>query len=415
MEFWSGAKNNGASTHIPPHRSFSYVSHQVFHPNYPDSDYSRNEYFRNQNQNDMREAIQKEFEKQRIRQEIIVEEIARRRELELEVRRELMLEREIAFQSGRGNSTPFPPMPFDLRHSLMSNPFDHRPHEERMPFPIGRVYGVGVSDSMPFQGQHSEVRKDKVIVLPRPSNQNLSGVKQKATTPLTATITELSPASTKKKPREEWSCALCQVTATSKKGLDQHLKGRRHKAKSGLRAKKADKSGNISASIESKASIAPILKQDLKHKDLSQSDQHDEAVKKEDLQDLKKKDDELELQKKLKVETSMKNGGKEVKLGVPKMEGPKKKRKFKFMCEMCQVGAHSEVVMTAHKKGRKHQARLEKLSLTDGTSAAAAAATPEAALIAEELEADKLNNEVKNSEAIGENADGVLKSKTLER
>ncbi|KAL9419181.1 hypothetical protein AB3S75_037022 [Citrus x aurantiifolia] len=35
---------------------------------------------------------------------------------------------------------------------------------------------------------------------------------------------------TLKKPMH-WSCALCQVSATSKRGLDEHLKGKKHKAK----------------------------------------------------------------------------------------------------------------------------------------------------------------------------------------
>ncbi|KAG7942509.1 hypothetical protein I3843_16G106400 [Carya illinoinensis] len=48
------------------------------------------------NPNDVREAIQRELEKERIREEIMVADIARRRVLEEEVRRELMMEREIA-------------------------------------------------------------------------------------------------------------------------------------------------------------------------------------------------------------------------------------------------------------------------------------------------------------------------------
>ena len=29
----------------------------------------------------------------------------------------------------------------------------------------------------------------------------------------------------------DWSCALCQVSTTSEAGLNQHLKGKKHKAK----------------------------------------------------------------------------------------------------------------------------------------------------------------------------------------
>ncbi|KAK7849120.1 hypothetical protein CFP56_003756 [Quercus suber] len=52
-----------------------------------------------QNPNDTREAIaQRELEKARIREEIIAAEITRRRLLEAEVRRELMIEREMALR-----------------------------------------------------------------------------------------------------------------------------------------------------------------------------------------------------------------------------------------------------------------------------------------------------------------------------
>lgn len=46
-------------------------------------------------------AIQREIEKEKIREEIIMSEIMRRRELEAEVRRELMMERELVLSAER--------------------------------------------------------------------------------------------------------------------------------------------------------------------------------------------------------------------------------------------------------------------------------------------------------------------------
>ncbi|KAL6558151.1 hypothetical protein OROMI_018501 [Orobanche minor] len=54
---------------------------------------------------EIHEAMQREIEKQRIREEIIMSEIVRRRVLEAEVRRELMLGREVSLQKG-GNVVP---------------------------------------------------------------------------------------------------------------------------------------------------------------------------------------------------------------------------------------------------------------------------------------------------------------------
>ncbi|XP_059298328.1 uncharacterized protein LOC132051037 [Lycium ferocissimum] len=55
----------------------------------------------------VRESMWKEIEKERIREEIIAEEVARRRMLELEVRRELMMEEDRRFAS-LDFSTRFP-------------------------------------------------------------------------------------------------------------------------------------------------------------------------------------------------------------------------------------------------------------------------------------------------------------------
>ncbi|KAJ1439445.1 Zinc finger C2H2 superfamily [Sesbania bispinosa] len=54
--------------------------------------------------------------------------------------------------------------------------------------------------------------------------------KKKAATP-TVYGSKQSPLALKKKPKEEWSCALCQISATNAKGLNEHLLGRKHKAK----------------------------------------------------------------------------------------------------------------------------------------------------------------------------------------
>lgn len=55
----------------------------------------------------------REIEKERIREKIIAEEIARRRMVEFDVRRELMMEIQLAKQSGEGSSSfSSPTLPF---------------------------------------------------------------------------------------------------------------------------------------------------------------------------------------------------------------------------------------------------------------------------------------------------------------
>jgi len=54
----------------------------------------------------------------------------------------------------------------------------------------------------------------------------VSGVKRKAdASSATTKPTKLQTAA------RDWSCALCQVSATSEAGLNQHLEGKKHKAK----------------------------------------------------------------------------------------------------------------------------------------------------------------------------------------
>ncbi|GAY34899.1 hypothetical protein CUMW_286030, partial [Citrus unshiu] len=65
---------------------------------------------------------------------------------------------------------------------------------------------------------------------PKPDT-SVCGSKQKAATP-PAGSGEL-PSTSSSKPKE-WSCALCQVTATTERGLDVHLQGKKHKAKEKL-------------------------------------------------------------------------------------------------------------------------------------------------------------------------------------
>ncbi|KAK9190170.1 hypothetical protein WN943_018772 [Citrus x changshan-huyou] len=70
----------------------------------------------------------------------------------------------------------------------------------------------------------------RITVKPKPDT-SVCGSKQKAATPPAGTG-EL-PSTSSSKPKE-WSCALCQVTATTERGLDVHFQGKKHKAKEKL-------------------------------------------------------------------------------------------------------------------------------------------------------------------------------------
>ncbi|KAH8505048.1 hypothetical protein H0E87_012333 [Populus deltoides] len=324
------------------------------------------------------ELILRRIEKERIREEIIAQEMAWRRELEAEVRRELMVEREMAMRGGRGMSFEERlTMQFDSRKPLLPGPFvnqfDCSWPEDRLAF-----HGHGVSYMLPpvprlpesEMKPSTENNKDKVIVLKKP-DPNLCGAKRKAVTPAAEGVGELPFAGIKKKPKEEWSCALCQVSATSERGLNEHLQGRRHKAKeAGLRAQKMARNPNKASLPKETTKTAKVtiptagLEMEAKIEDeslqLNKSDNFsnkkieskEERGNRNDVQ-LEQKNQQLEdLNKSMAEAVQTKERTPEIKM----------KKKFKFWCEMCQIGAYSEMVMEAHKKGKKHLARLQKSS-----------------------------------------------------
>ncbi|KAL2946846.1 hypothetical protein AAZX31_20G039000 [Glycine max] len=53
------------------------------------------------------------------------------------------------------------------------------------------------------------------------------GAKRKAITPPVVDESE----SMEKKPKQEWSCSLCQITASREKQLNGHRQGKKYKAK----------------------------------------------------------------------------------------------------------------------------------------------------------------------------------------
>ncbi|XP_019453546.1 PREDICTED: uncharacterized protein LOC109355062 isoform X3 [Lupinus angustifolius] len=109
---------------------------------------------------------------------------------------------------------------------------------------------------------YEETNKDKVIKLAKPDPDRYVA-KRKAVTP-DVDRNDHFPSSLKKKPKEDWSCAVCKVSATSEKGLKDHLQGKKHKAKEiALRKKKIFK--NTNTSISSKKSEKSVKSNQLMH------------------------------------------------------------------------------------------------------------------------------------------------------
>ncbi|XP_024041452.1 uncharacterized protein LOC112098933 isoform X2 [Citrus clementina] len=173
-------------------------------------------------------TLQREIEKEIIRREIIAAEIERRRLPEEEASRELMIEREMAMHRARE-------MGLSIDDRLLMQLHTMYPW-----FPFSRNLGLGFgNDVLPSTLPHFSHglwsgldvnKKDELTMLGKPDS-NICGSKQKAATPA-AGSGEL-PSTSSNKPTK-WSCALCQVSATTARGLYAHLQGKKHKAKEKL-------------------------------------------------------------------------------------------------------------------------------------------------------------------------------------
>ncbi|CAI9285615.1 unnamed protein product [Lactuca saligna] len=244
--------------------------------------------------------ILRQIEKNKIREEILAKE-----------RRQYMIEQEIRRMENGGG--------YPSLSSLMLGHTDshhHLLHRLQPQLLHGRAYEpVAGRITMPFQEDygvtgHQFQRRpniNEIITSPAkagekqfihmrkpPSGQMMAGSKRKSPPPPSPAAAGCS--SNSKKRANEWSCAICEVSATSERGLEEHLAGKKHQAK--MAELKAEHTG----------------------KSIKKSPESVQMVSSED--------------KKPEEEASGK--------------------KFKFWCRMCKTGASSKKEMNMHRKGVSH-------------------------------------------------------------
>lgn len=183
-----------------------------------------------------------------------------------------------------------------------------------------------------------------------------------------------------KKPKEEWSCALCHFRATSERKLNEHLEGEKHKTlEAELRARRKRKYSNnspvskkmswkrykLSESNDTANSImdAEVEEESLKHNETWNGSEKKIGC----IKDMEFKSEELLMQKFKDAENTNKTLGAEMVQKVEKTAEFKNKKSFKFWCELCQVGAYCEIVMEDHKKGKKHLESLQHNEMQNGS------------------------------------------------
>ncbi|XP_020231266.1 uncharacterized protein LOC109811839 [Cajanus cajan] len=261
---------------------------------------------------DVEEVSQHELEKQQIqrkeeiRREIIAGEMARRRELEEEVRRETAFEKSFGIPTQRPEGISFQPPVSTFFNPIMNIPHPH----------------VAKPDVVPHEA------------------------KRKAVTPLLIDDIEKHSSFSFQmiQPSDAyWSCSLCQITTTSERNLEDHRQGKKHKAKeASMSTPKIGLDGRSKNQI-----LQPCLT--LTDTCILKSAKEDQvALESQDLGGLDNKN-----------ETAT-----EQKAGKTKALTPKKK--FKFWCAFCDFKAYSETDMENHKTGEMHLAKMKEFSKNNG-------------------------------------------------
>ncbi|KAF4390128.1 hypothetical protein G4B88_005046 [Cannabis sativa] len=316
-----------------------------------------------------------EFGRERASDDIILSEIARRRELEMVLRRDIML-LEQEFDMRRDTTSKGLVRLGETQYSNHRFPMVDSFHErltvfEAVPL-VKPLDNIGLNiDTTPAAPE-----KDKLIVLAKP-NPNDFGAKRKATTPPALDENEEQPPfGMKKKPKEEWSCALCQVTATNEKNLNQHLQSKKHKAREARLLPK--KNGNCSINVPLKKTGNPS-KPPMKCTETSSALEvkADETASTLELPDCVVLEVKAEVEEKpLELNETAENLESTLQPPIPEVanegeiietvqtdekavkEKKNKPKNFQFWCEMCQVGCYSLKVMDDHQQGKKHKNKL---------------------------------------------------------
>ncbi|RZC44176.1 hypothetical protein C5167_037123 [Papaver somniferum] len=155
------------------------------------------------------EMIQREQEKERIREEIIAAEMMRLQTLEAEVKKELAIERELKLQREIAKPTSSLARINGKLVAVGGSGF----HQKELTCDLCQV---SVKSELDLHA-HITGKKHK-------ENEASSVVEAN---PLIANI----PSNPKKAPYKEFTCHICDVSMTSEQSLIDHVNGKKHKAK----------------------------------------------------------------------------------------------------------------------------------------------------------------------------------------
>ncbi|KAK6777843.1 hypothetical protein RDI58_024561 [Solanum bulbocastanum] len=142
----------------------------------------------------------------------------------------------------------------------------------------------------------------------------------------------------------EWTCAVCQVTTTSKHDLKCHLLGTRHRKK----CEELKRMAKVERNLPSTSNM-PELKQEQVNHALAAQNKNSTSEK-----------------PKANVQVGATTGQHQRQTQVKNAGGAT--HNSKLWCSFCDIRCPDEIAMAAHLNGKKHLAKLqERMSFTSGT------------------------------------------------
>lgn len=313
-----------------------------------------------------------EMEKRKIREEIIAKEVTRRRELEAEVRRELMMEEQIkgSFEDNYKFGEKF----MLIGSRVGDDDGDDDDDDSSLQIKnnvsgdeVGEYVALG---KRPFERDPSlvaaQIAGKSVLGQVMPS-LGISGMKRKAETSLATSDEETASVASKDLQKKKWYCSLCGVSATSAGGLNLHLHGKKHKAKEAM-SKSGDMASSISPdSYSTENSLLPTEPTESKVLPVDEEKSQVQSVQevKSPVQPMEEEQSQLQPMEEEKSQLQLME---EEKSQVQMMEEEKTQATKKWECSLCQLSVTSEILLKSHLQGKKHKAKEAKLGVDQGKS-----------------------------------------------
>uniref|UniRef100_A0A0E0QRI8 C2H2-type domain-containing protein n=1 Tax=Oryza rufipogon TaxID=4529 RepID=A0A0E0QRI8_ORYRU len=277
----------------------------------------------------VRDALLSQLQHDRLRQEIIVAELAK-------------IERAMALRDASPSPSPTP------RHAA------------------GKTAASQTWSCAVCEVQTSSERNLRDHYGGQKHQSKVAGLELKAKTATVKTTAKPSPVAGQRAHAARWSCSVCQVHCNGEWDFDTHLKGKRHQANTQALLEQSNKnSGNSESHDGTKAQPSNVSHHAEKKKRKKKKEEEEatwicracQAVCtcESDLQNhLRGRRHQLKVQ-------ALPEAAKQEKNNPPKLAKNPNKQPSEWVCSLCQAKCNTESQLEHHRRSTRHQQKVESL------------------------------------------------------